>query len=183
MLPDTITISSRIDTKTFRDFAVFDTLIRQRRLVSPAIFSGAFLIFALICFLMRGRAPQASLLGFVMLGIAVIMPAAYLFMFYNSISQKAKELHLNTARHCYTLRLTDAPDGIAIDSAIQKTDTVRFHWDKVHHAYRTRTCIYLYVSPRQAFLLPDHQATVGPDQLWDYLGSHLSPEKLTDRRR
>lgn len=183
MTSDTITISSRIDTKTFRDFAVFDTLIRQRRLVSPAVFSGAFLIFALICFFMRGRASQAVLLGSVMLGIAIIMPAAYFFMFYYSISQKAKELHLETMRHCYTVCLTDAPDGITVDSAIQKTGTLRVSWSQIYHVYRTGTCIYLYISPRQAFLLPDHQANVGPDQLWSYLGSHLPSEKLTDRRK
>ncbi len=183
MLPDTITVSSRIDTKIFRNFAVFDTLIRQRRLRLPAQFFASFLVFAAICFAMQGKARQAVLLGAVMLGIAIILPAAYLGMFFLSVSQKARELNLETPRHVYTVSLTSAPDGITINSAIQSTGTLRVRWEQVHHAYRTNNCIYLYISPRQAFLLPDHQSNVSPNELWDFLGKYLSADKLTDRRK
>ncbi len=183
MLPDTITISSRIDTKTFRDFAVFDTLIRQKRLRSPAIFSGIFLFFSLICFIMREKADQADLLGWVLLSIAILVPTSYIFMFLYSISQKAQELKLNKPHLTYTVNLTDAPDGITVSTATGQGGTLRVRWDQVYHAYRAKSCIYFFVSPRQAFLLPDHQSNVSPDQLWEFLNKKLPAEKLTNRRK
>lgn len=183
MLPDTITISSRIDTKLFTDFAFFDTLIRQKRLRSPAVFSGAFLIFSLICFAMHEKAEQALLLGAVLLIIAILMPTAYFSMFFLSVRQKANELKLDTPHLSYTVNLTDAADGITINAANNKGGTLRVRWSQIHHIYRTKNCIYFYVSPRQAFLLPDGQANVSPDELWDYLKEHLTDSQYTDRRK
>lgn len=183
MLPDTITVSSRIDTKAFTDFALFDTLIRQKRLRSPAIFTGIFLVFALLCFAMHGRAEQAMLLGFVMLAIAILLPAAYLGMFYYSIRQKAKELKLDSPHLSYTVNMTDAADGITINTPDNRGGTLRVRWSQVHHAYRAKSCIYFYVSARQAFLLPDGQANLTPDELWEYLKAHLQESQYTDRRR
>lgn len=183
MLPDIITISSRIDTKLFTDFAFFDTLIRQKRLRAPALFSGIFLIFALICFAMNGKAEQAVLLGAVMLAIAIVLPAAYFGMFFLSVRQKAKELKLDQPHLTYTINMTGAADGITINAADNKGGTLRVRWEHVHHAYRTKSCIYFYVSARQAFLLPDNQANVTPDELWDYLKQKLSDSQYSDRRK
>lgn len=183
MLPDIITISSRIDTKLFTDFAFFDTLIRQKRLRAPALFSGIFLIFSLICFAMNGRAEQAVLLGGVLLAIAILLPAVYFGMFFLSVRQEAKKLKLDRPHLSYTVNLSDAPDGITINAAGNKGGTLRVRWEQVHHVYRTKNCIYFYVSVRQAFLLPNDQANVTPDELWDYLKQKLSASQYTDRRK
>ncbi len=184
MKPETIIISSRITTRNFRDFAIFDTLVRQRRFLAPAVFFSIFTTFSIICFAMRGRTQQAELLGGVMLAVALVFPGIYFSSFFRSISRKAEDLKLGTTgRHAYTIHMTDAEDGITITSALQPQGTLRLKWGQLYHAYRTSDCIYLYVSQLQAFLLPDGSANVTPDKLWDYLGQKMTADKLTDRRK
>lgn len=183
MRPETITVSSRVDTKTFRNFAVFDTLIRQKRYRSPVIFTGIMLVFACICYFMNGRAEQAVLLGNVLLGIGVILPTVYFGTFFFSVNSQSKKMKLDPPKHVYTVTMTDAEEGISIVTPTGEGGTLRIKWANLFAAYRVKDCIYLFVSPRQAFLLPDNQANVTPDELWDFLGEHVAKEKLTDRRK
>jgi hypothetical protein len=181
-MPDTITVTSRITRKNFRDFAIFDTLIRQKMLTSPLFFSGAFIIFALTCFFMRGRAEQAMLLCYVMLGIAIVVPGVYVGNFLYSVKKKADDLHLDAeGLHAYTVTMND--HGLSISNLLQKQPIVNLRWDQTAHAFRTKDCIYLYISARQAFLLPDNSADATPDELWAYLGKKMTAGKLTDRRK
>ena len=53
---DTITIPVRLDAATFRSFAIFDTLKRQKRWKSPAIFAAILMASAIVCFAMNSRA-------------------------------------------------------------------------------------------------------------------------------
>lgn len=183
MRPDTITIPSRIDTKTFRRFAVFDTLVRQKRYRSPVIFAGIMLVFACICYLMDGRAEQAALLGSVLLGIGILLPAVYFSTFFFSVNAQAKKMKLEPPKHVYTVTMTDAEDGLTIVTPTGEGGTLRLKWAGLHAAYRVNGCIYLFVSLRQAFLLPDGQANVTPDELWDYLGEKMPEASLHDRRK
>ena len=50
MTRDTVTTHVRMDAGIFRRFGFFDTFVLRRRWVSPAVFSGIFVIFAVICF-------------------------------------------------------------------------------------------------------------------------------------
>lgn len=185
MRPDTITISSRIDTKTFRKFAIFDTLIRQKRYRSPVIFAGIMLVFACICYIMNGRAEQAVLLGNVLLSIGIILPTVYFGTFFFSVNSQAKKMKLDPPKHVYTITmaLTDEEEGISIVTPTGEGGTLRVKWENVHMAYRVEDCIYFFISPRQAFLLPDGQANVTPDELWDYLGRFIPIYNLVDRRK
>lgn len=183
MLPDTITISSRIDAKTFEKFAIFDTLIRKKGYRSPAIFTGIMLFFACICFSQSGKAQQASLLGFVLLGIGILLPAVYFGNYFYSLKQQAKKLHLSTPKHVYTLTMTDAEDGLTVVTPTGEGGTLRLKWANLFHAYRAEDCIYLFASPVQAFLLPNNQGNVEWDQLWSFLEKKMGGEKLTDRRK
>lgn len=181
-MPDSISISSRITSKIFREFAVFDTLIRQKRIKSPAFFSGAFLIFSFICFLMRNRAESAMFLGGVLLGIAIVFPGVWLGSFFLSIRSRCKLMNLSdTGLHAYTVTMND--NNITVTNALQREKHLRLEWNQLYHAYRTKDCIYLYVSQVQAFLLPDDCANVTPDQLWDYLRQRMAADRITDRRR
>ena len=60
---DMITIPVRLDAATFRGFAIFDTLKRQKRWKSPAIFAAILMASAIVCFAMNSKADQAVLLG------------------------------------------------------------------------------------------------------------------------
>ena len=46
-------------------------------------------------------------------------------------------------------------------------------WKDLQAAFRARGCVYLYVNPARAFLLPDGQADAAPDELWAYLEKHM----------
>ncbi|MDD3251381.1 MAG: YcxB family protein [Lachnospiraceae bacterium] len=178
MTPDSITISSRIDTKLFQDFALFDTFTRQKRYRSPLIFAGIMLVFSCICFAMKNAANQAVLLGGVLLGIGVLLPVFYFGNYFYSIRQQAKKMKLDKPKHVYTVSLTSAADGITIVSPTGEGGTLRQNWSDLFAAYRRKGCIYLFVTPQRAFLLPDGQANATPDELWAFLQSHMPPEKL-----
>lgn len=181
-MPDSISISSRITSKTFRDFAVFDTLIRQKRIKAPLFFFCSFLIFSSICFFMRNRAEQALLLGGVLLGIAIVFPGVWFGNFFLSIRSRCRMMNLSDeGLHAYTVTMNDK--NITVTNALQREKHLRIEWNQLYHAYRTKDCIYLYVSQVQAFLLPDGCANVTPDQLWEYLGQRMDADKLTDRRK
>ena len=60
--------------------------------------------------------------------------------------------------------------------------TLRLNWSNLSGAWRVKGAIYFYSSERQAFLLPDSQATVSADALWEFLSENLPAEKLHDRR-
>lgn len=183
MIPETITISSRIDTKAFSRFAVFDTFTRQKRWRQPALFSGIMLVFACICYSMHSRAEQAFLLGHVLLGIGIVLPAVYFGNFFYSLRAQAKKLKLDAPKHVYTVVLTDAADGVTVTTPTKEGGTLRLDWNRLYFAYRVPGCIYLFVSAKQAFLLPDDQANVTPDELWDFIKEKLSSEKWKDCRR
>lgn len=177
-----ITIPCRVGPVMFRDFAMFDTLIRQKRLRSPILFFCIMGFFALICYIFRDHADQAVLMGNVLLGIAVIIPAGYLLNFYLSVRAQAKKLKLDPPRLVYTLHFTSAADGITVTSPNKSEGTLRLNWANLFGAWRVKGAIYFYSSERQAFLLPDNQATVSADELWEFLKENLPAEKLHDRR-
>lgn len=181
-IPSTLTISTRIDSHMFFRFAVFDVFTHQKRWKRPALFSVIMLAFACVCFLMAGKREHAVLLGAVLAGIALVLPAVYFGTYFYSVRQQAKRLGLKTPHYVYTVSLQDRPDGITINSAKKEDGTLRHRWDLVHKAYRVKGCIYFYLSPRRAFLLPDGQANVSADQLWDFLGKHLTAEQMKDCR-
>lgn len=199
-----ITIPVKVDTKTFRNFAVFDTLIRKKRWKSPALFAAIFLCFAAVCFSLHGRAEQAVLLGSVLAGVAIVLPTVYFITFFHSITLQARSMKLQKPQHAYTVELTDAADGIRVVSAKDESVSVRHQWNAVHAVYRADGCIYLFVSPEQAFLLPDGQAiaadtqaaaaseqtaaagtpkTLSQEELWNVLGGHIIAGKMKDIRR
>lgn len=177
MNSEPITVTSRIDGKTFRDFAIFDILIRQKRWKSPAIFAGIMIFFAVICFTQIGKAEQAGLLGGVLAGIGLVLPAVYFGNFFYSIKTQIKKLKLDTPKHVYTITLTEAEDGITIVTPTGEGGTLRVRWDQLHMVYQATTCIYMFISPRQAFLLPAGQASVNDETLRSFFQKKLPAGK------
>lgn len=93
MRPDTIVTSSRIDKSIFCRFAIFDSMIFRKHFRSPAVFAGIMGVFACICYTQIGKAEQAALLGNVLLGIGLILPAVYFGHFYMDLQNQAKSLN------------------------------------------------------------------------------------------
>lgn len=145
-----VTVAANIDAKTFRRFALFDAFARQKRWRSPALFAAILAAFSAVCFAARGTRAQATLLGGVLLGVGLVLPLVWLGMFALSLRRSAKRLGLSAEKTQYTVALS--PEKIHVSNDREEAD---FPWGAVHGAWRVKGCVYLYVSPTRAFLLPD----------------------------
>ena len=172
---EALTIEAKIDRRAFFRFAVFDTLIRKKGWRNPALFTLILSAFALICFLGCKTHAQAGLIGGVLLGGGLVLPLVWLGMFFASVSRQAKRSGLSADKAQYVVTLS--PEKLHVEKGEEKAD---FAWGEVYMAYRVRGCIYLYVSPARAFLLPDCADT---DRAWALIASKLDAAKLQDRSR
>ena len=64
-------------------------------------------------------------------------------------------------------------DGVRVVNDMKKEDAQAVKWQDVQAAFRRKDCVYLYVSPVRAYLLPSGQTDAGDDELWAYLREHL----------
>ncbi|MDO5418058.1 MAG: YcxB family protein [Lachnospiraceae bacterium] len=126
---------------------------------------------------MHQRADQAILMGCVLLGIAIIVPGVYFFMFFRSITQQIQKMHIQKPTAVYTVRLCAPPQGITITWPQKKTPPLSCRWESVCRVYRNKNCIYLFTAENQAFLLPEGQADTDTDTLWEFLVKHAGVEK------
>ncbi len=176
MKSESITIVSKIDPKTFYRFAIFDTLKLRKRWISPAIFAGILLTSSLICFSMYSKAEHAEFLGMVLLVIALGVPGVYFGTFFYSLKTQAHALKLQKSRIAYTIELNQT--GILVTSGTSNGSTVSYNWNELFGIYRQLGCIYLYVSVKQAFLLPNGCGDASDEEVWQFITAHLPKEKL-----
>ena len=168
-----ITISSRIDAKIFKDFAYFDILKRQKKWRAPAIFAALMLTFAIVCFSQSGQKEGAVMLGTVLSVIALLIPFSYFFTFNSSLNKQAARQGIIRPRVIYNVELNG--DGVEVKN---EKETAKFGWDGIYRIYYMNNCVYLYVAPTRAFLLPEAEIKCGIDTLWQFLQAHLPAEKL-----
>ena len=168
-----------IDAKIFRDFAIFDSFIRQKRWRPLAFFACILLGSAVLCFVMRSRAEQAVLLGSVLTVIGIGLPVVYLLSFLSSVKEQSKKMLLKTQRHAYTLLMSKA-GGIEIKAGKEQ---LKYRWAEVFSVYRWHTYTYLYVAQQKAYLMPDQQVHGGADALWTLLKDSVPAGKLFDLQR
>lgn len=171
----TLTMACHIDTKTFVRFAAFDSLIRKKGWRNPLFFALILSAFAAVCFAGRETHAQALLLGGVLLGVGLILPLVWFGMFFASVRRQAKRLGLSRDRAQYTVALS--PEKIHVEKGKEAAD---FAWAEVHMACRARGCLYLYVSPTRAFLLPECADT---ERAWALIAEKLDPARLLLRTR
>ncbi len=160
-----VTMEGRIDRKTFRRFAMFDTFFVKKRWRSPALFALILSAFAAVCFMGRKTHEQAVLLGGVLLGVGLVLPLVWVGMYALSVSRQAKRMGLSADKTQY--RVTLSPEKIHVEKGKETAD---FSWENIYRAWRRKGCIYLYVSPTRAFLLPDCEKT---ERAWALITSKL----------
>ena len=160
-----IRIPVRLDGALFRRFALFNAFRRQRRWVRPLLFAAIFGGFAAVCFL-SGRA-QGPLLGTVLLLVGLGLPLVWVAAFLLQVRGQIKQAGLSKARPVYTVVLR--PDGLHVHREGKDAQALDLPWTKVYAACLVRGCIYLYVSPVQAFLLPEGQGGVPMAEIWQAL--------------
>ena len=164
-----VTLEGNIDRKTFRRFAMFDTFVRKKGWKNPVFFALILTAFAAVCFAGRQNHAQAVLLGSVLLGIGLLLPLVWVGMYAYSVNRQARQMGLSADRVQYSVTLS--PEKIHVEKGKETAD---YAWKNAYRAWRTGDCIYLYVSPSRAFLLPDCEKT---EEGWQMITSALGHEK------
>lgn len=172
-----IVVRVRMDARTFKRFSRFDTFRLRRRWVRPAGFALILCAFAAVA-LLSGR-PQAGVIAAVLLAVGLGLPLVYVGSYLSQLNAQAQRLGLDPPRYVYTVTLDF--DGIRVEGAPGRQETLSMRWQDAPAAFRAKGCIYLYVSPARAFLLPDGQASVDDDALWACLVGHMG-DRCRDRR-
>lgn len=168
----TLMIPSRIDAGTFRRFALYDTFVRQGRWRAPALFAAILGGSAAVCLAMRQSREGAALLGGVLLAVGLGLPVFYVANFLWSVRKQGKQL--DSSRIAYTLHLKE--EGLLVVAGQERAE---FPWERVFLACRDRGCVYIYVSPRKAFLLPDCGQS---GDAWALLQEKVPAERRRERR-
>ena len=150
-----------LDSRTFRDFTIFDVLSRRKAWKSPVIFASIMTISAIICFIMH-KVDGAVLLGSVLLVVGMGMPIVYFLTFFLNLKEEAKKQKLSGGRYVYTVNL----DFSAIHVRNDKEEA-NYQWDKAYKAYRNYDAIYLYITSERAFIIPSDKTE--QDKTWDLI--------------
>lgn len=171
----TLLIQCGITPEVFREFALFDTMYRQKRYRRPLLFAAILAVFACICFTQQSRNDQAILLGAVLLAVGLGLPAAYILFFLYSVHKKSKQLDLKNAPVAYTVSLS--PERVAVTAGEQRAE---YSWKDILYVYRIRHSTCLYVSPNRAYLLPAADQRE-EDKRWALISEQA--ERRTDLRK
>ena len=170
---NTIVIPVRLDEKTFKRFARFDMFFLRKKRIRPAVFSMILIIFSFIA-LLTGK-EQSGMIAAVLLVVGIGLPVVYVGSFLSQVRIQAVRAKLKPARSVYTVTFRES--GILVENNQKKEDPLEMDWASARRAFRRKGCIYLYVTPAKAFLLPDGQASVPDPEVWQYLIGHLGKEK------
>lgn len=180
MAEKNILVPVRLDSAGFEAFAKFDIFYRRGTLRRIGLFTGTLAAFACICFAFGNGENQGALLGWVLLAVALVLPAVYLLNFFADVRKKARQLGLTKPTLVYTVSLTG--QTVEFRPAQPGREDRSIPWSEVFGAWRTKGAVYLYITRNTACLLPNGQAKGADDgQLWAFIAAHLAPEKLHDR--
>lgn len=169
-------IEAKLTPEAFREFSYFDALTRQRRYRSPLLFFLIMAGFACVCFTQVGRRDNALLLGCILLGVGLVLPAVYFVNFFLSVRSNAKLLAQKKVPSAYAVILNSA--GVVIPV---KGKDLEYSWDSVYYVYRLRQSTCLYMEKDRAYMLP-LQDPETEERLWALICRALPAEKRFDRR-
>ena len=168
-----ITVTVKLDEKTFKRFARFDMFSRRKKWIRPAVFSLILIVFAFIALLTRKE--QSGVIAAVLLVIGIGLPLVYIGTFLSQVNLQAARANLKPDQPVYTVTMRD--EGVRIVNDRKTEEPQEVSWDSIHRAYRKNGCIYLYVTPSKAFLLPSKQADAPDHEVWDFIRKRLSKDK------
>ena len=157
-----MTLHVELDGRTFRRFALFDTLRRRRMWRRPVLFAGIMLALSLTC-LMGG----SLLLSLVFLAIGFGLPLAYFGTFLTQVNAQARRLDASRAVYAVTLSESGV-QGPGVEGILP--------WTEVHAVFRVNGCAYLYVTPSRALILPGSAADL--EALWSFLTQHTPGRRI-----
>ena len=176
-MPKQIDIHVRLNAQAFRRYCAFDTFRRQRRWYMQ-VFVAMLLITASLALLLGAKAhpgPAAVLMG---LGFAV--PMVVFGLYFIQIEAQVAAQNLKASPAVYSLKFQEK--GITVTNDQKKEPPMELEWSRIWGAFRRPDSIYLYVNPQRAFILPDGQASVSPEVLWNFLRQQLGDARCIGHR-
>lgn len=168
-----IVIPVKLDQKTFRRFAWFDMLWLRKRWVRPAVFAIILCGFAYAA--LWTRLPQSGMIAAVLMAVGLGLPIVYVGMFLSQVNVQAEKSGLGKGKLVYTVTLRSR--DFSVVNHQKQGEAVTVPWLEAGQAFRMRGCIYLYASPVRAFLLPDGQAGVPDEEVWQAILQRLGKDK------
>ena len=169
----TITVRVKMDEKTYKRFSYFDAFTLRKKWRSPVTFAAIMLVFGVVAFLLGKE--QSVLIGVALMLVGLGLPVIWFASYISSVRLKAVQLQLEKPRPVYTVTLGRA---LRVHNDMKEEPVQELPWEKVFGAWRHKNAIYLYATAARAFILPDGQADVSPDELWQALGELIGKEKL-----
>ena len=152
-----MTLHVELDGRTFRRFALFDAFKREGRWRRPVLFACIMLAFSCVC-LVGGSVLLASVFSIIGLGL----PAVWIGTFLFQVNTQARRL--DSAHATYDVVLEEnGVSGPGLEAPLS--------WDQVHAAFRDRDCVYLYINPLRAILIPSGAGDF--EALWQFLVRHM----------
>ena len=173
-----IDIHVKLDDKMFRRYCAFDNFRRQRRWYWPVL--TAMILTTMSIGGLLGLIPVSESVSGVLMGLGVAIPAVIFGLYFIQIEAQIARQKLKQTPAVYSLTFT--AEGVRVRNDQKQEEPVDLSWDKLWAAFRRTDCIYLYVNPERAFILPDGQASVSANALWDFLKKHLGEARCTDRK-
>ena len=169
-----VMIPATIDSHDFLRFALFDTFRMKKRWKTPVLFACIMSAFSAVCFAARGTHAQAVLLGTVLLSVGLVLPLVWFLLYVSSVRNEGRKHGLSKTKAQYGSFL--GKDELKV---VRDQEEAVFSWDDLYMAFRVKGCIYLYVSPARAYLLPECGDS---DAAWALINSRVLREKIRDLR-
>lgn len=175
----TIDVDVRLDDKMFRRYCAFDTFRRQRRWYWPVLAAMLLITVALAGLFGLVSLPESA--SGVLMGLGIAVPMVVFGLYAIQIEAQVARQQLRQAPAVYALRLS--AEGVRVTNARKDEPPVDIAWDRLWAAFRRADCVYLYVSPERALILPDGQASVSPQALWDFLKKNLGEARCVEGKK
>ncbi len=169
--PPEQTLSCEINAEALREYAVYDTLVRRKRWISPAIFAAILSAFAAVCFAASKTRSGGILLGTVLLVIGLGLPVIYIGSYLQSVRRQLKKMADTGSKVMFTIRL--APQGITMTRGEQEQT---WSWKTVRLVHRLRRSIAVYPEENQAFLIGGD--SINLSAVWNTLVDRLPTNKI-----
>lgn len=180
MAKNYLRIPITLSANSFKTFANFDTMQRQKKWRYPVTAAVAFFIAAVAMFSLQEKFPNAFIPGCIFIAVAAGISMNYFNNFNKSIQKQIEKMRLDPPRHVYTVELSDDTEGVKYYHPKEHHPAGSYSWKSVYGAWRTRNAVYLYVNEQQALLFPLSTKKINHDEVWDFISKRLDASRLHD---
>ena len=173
-----ISIPVVLGEKSFKSFLTFDVMKKQRLWKKPVALAVFFYMLATLSFASQESYSRAATVGSILVVITVLIPTNYFRSFHASAKEQTQKMNLSTPRHVYTVHLSSDTKGISYYYPDEKKAAGTYEWDSVTGAWRTKDAIYLYVTDKQALLIPDNNKERDFEVIWEMIEKNLDKPRI-----